>query len=130
MSEASERPTERPKILFVDDDPQLLAGLRSVLRADRARWDISFAQGSDDALAQLAAARYDAVVSDMRMPGLDGAELLALVKQRVPAARRVILSGSADSDDALRASAIADAVLTKPCPVRELRAAIERLLAK
>jgi CheY-like chemotaxis protein len=120
----------RPKILFVDDDPQLLAGLRSVLRVDRDRWDMAFVPGATAALAELAAQPFDAVVSDMRMPGLDGAELLALVRERAPGTRRVILSGSADADDAQRANAIADEVLTKPCPVRELRAAIEKLLKR
>lgn len=120
----------RPKILFVDDDPQLLAGLRSVLRVDRDRWDMAFVPGATAALAALDAAPFDAVVSDMRMPGLDGAELLALVRERAPGTRRVILSGSADADDAQRANAIADEVLTKPCPVRELRAAIEKLLTR
>jgi len=118
----------RPRILFVDDDPSILAGLKNVLFLDRKRWDLAFANGAEAALAELAVAPFDAVVSDMRMPGMDGAELLVRVRDLAPAARRLILSGSADADDMERAQAAAEEVLTKPCTARVLRGTLERLL--
>lgn len=120
---------ERKRILFVDDEPAVLAGLQAAFRRDRERWDMVFVHGSDAALAQLAVGAFDAVVSDMRMPGLDGAGLLGHVEQFSPQTRRIVLSGSADSLDAVRAAAAAHEVLTKPCSARAVRATLERLLA-
>ena len=118
----------KQRIMFVDDDASILAGLRGVLRKDRERWDMVFAAGSDAALAELAQGSFDVIVSDMRMPGIDGAALLEEVKQRSPATIRIMLSGSVDPDAMERASYSVDELLGKPCDARTLRAAIERLL--
>jgi CheY-like chemotaxis protein len=120
----------KKRILFVDDDPSILAGLKGVLFRDRKRWDMVFAQGGDAAIAELDAGTFDAVVSDMRMPGIDGAMLLERVRRLAPQTRRVILSGSADADDVQRAAAAAEEVLTKPCDAVTLRGTLERLLAR
>jgi CheY-like chemotaxis protein len=120
---------ERKRILFVDDEPAVLAGLQAAFRRDRERWDMVFAPGSDAAVAMLATAEFDAVVSDMRMPGMDGAGLLDHVQNTSPQTRRIMLSGSTDSQDAMRAAAAAEEVLTKPCSARTVRATLERLLA-
>ena len=118
----------RPRILFVDDDPSILAGLKNVLFSDRKRWELAFANGPEAALAEIEACPFDAVVSDMRMPGMDGAELLQRIRETAPATRRLILSGSADADDMERAQAAAEEVLTKPCTARVLRATLEKVL--
>ena len=118
----------KQRIMFVDDDASILAGLRGVLRKDRERWDMVFAAGSDAALSELEQGSFDVVVSDMRMPGIDGAALLEEVKQRSPATIRIMLSGSVDPDAMERASYSVDELLGKPCDARTLRAAIERLL--
>jgi CheY-like chemotaxis protein len=122
--------SELKRILFVDDDPSILAGLKGVLFRDRKRWDMVFAQGGEAAIAELDTGSFDVIVSDMRMPGIDGAMLLERVRKLAPATRRVILSGSADADDVQRAAAAAEEVLTKPCDARTLRATLERLLAR
>ena len=74
------------RILFVDDDPNVLTGLRNVLRSRRREWDMVFAIGPEEALAKLAETPFDVVVSDMRMPRIDGAALLTKVKQLQPRA--------------------------------------------
>jgi CheY-like chemotaxis protein len=120
--------TERKRILFVDDEPAVLAGLQAAFRRDSERWDMVFAPGSDAAVAVLATGEFDAVVSDMRMPGMDGAGLLDHVRHTSPQTRRIMLSGSTDSQDAMRAAPAAEEVLTKPCTARAVRATLERLL--
>ena len=118
----------KQRIMFVDDDVSILAGLRGVLRRERDRWDMVFAAGADAALAELEQGPFDVVVSDMRMPGIDGAELLERVQRRSPATIRIMLSGSVDPLAITRASFAVDELLGKPCDARTLRETIDRLL--
>ena len=114
----------KKRILFVDDDPSLLAGLQNVLNRDRKRWDMTFALGGELALEYIGTSRFDVVVSDMRMPVVDGAAVLAVVKRRAPDTFRVMLSGS----DCESVAADAHELLVKPCSATTLRATLERLL--
>lgn len=115
-------------ILFVDDEQDILDGLRSVLRCERARWRMSFALGGEAALAALEAGTFDVIVTDMRMPGMDGLALLEAVRDRHPSVARVVLSGQADLPVVMSASAIAHQYLVKPCEPESLRAVVERAL--
>lgn len=114
------------RILFVDDEPNVLHGLQRMLRSQREEWEMSFAQGGEAALAMMAAAPFDVIVSDMRMGGMDGATLLAQVRERFPEVIRIILSGHADLNAAFRAVPVAHQFLGKPCDSSTLRVAIER----
>lgn len=114
------------RILFVDDEPNILDGLQRTLRAQRQEWEMAFAPGGEAALAMLAAAPFDVVVSDMRMPGMDGAALLEIVRQQYPSMLRIILSGYTETDASLRAVPVAHQFLHKPCEPKALRAAIDR----
>lgn len=116
-------------ILFVDDEPHLLAGLRRMLRFKRDEWDMAFAAGGEEALALSAGRPFDVVVSDMRMPGMDGAALLAEIRRRHPATSRIILSGHADRASIISAIGPTQQYLSKPCDVDVLVAALERVLA-
>ncbi|MCA9512398.1 MAG: response regulator [Myxococcota bacterium] len=120
---------DKPRLLFVDDEPDVLGALRQSLRRERRRWDIDFAQGGPAALERLAAAPFDVVVTDMRMPEMDGAELLSRVKRDHPGAVRLVLSGQADERHALRSISSAHLWLSKPCPHHELVDALERAIA-
>ena len=125
-SRLSESGTASPRVLFVDDDAQVLGGLRNVFRKQRDRWDMVFALGGPDGLDQIDAASFDVVISDMRMPQLDGAALLGRVRERDPTTIRMILSGFADREAMARAIPVAQRFFDKPCDFRGLRAAIER----
>jgi response regulator RpfG family c-di-GMP phosphodiesterase len=81
-------------LLAVDDEPNILAALRRVFRA--TGWRILTAATAEEALALLAAQPVDAVLSDMRMPGVDGVQLLEQVSQRWPRTARLLLTGQAD----------------------------------
>lgn len=118
---------ERKHILFVDDERNILQGLQDLLRKQRNQWDMAFALGAQAALDELARAPFDVVVSDMRMPGMDGAELLARVKEQYPSVARIVLSGHADRDAIVRALPVAHQYLSKPCSAETLRSTIERV---
>lgn len=117
------------RILFVDDEQHLLSGLRRLLRPKRDAWEMSFALGATEALEMLASQPVDVVVSDMKMPGIDGAQLLAQVRRLYPQTARMILSGHADRMSIISAVGPTHQFLAKPCDVNILVAAIERVLA-
>lgn len=114
------------RILFVDDESRILEGLRRILRGQRDEWEMVFAEGSEAACAQLSAAPFDVIVTDMRMPGMDGAALLAQVKDMHPEVVRIILSGQTESEAAYRAVAVAHQFLSKPCDVETIRHVVAR----
>lgn len=120
---------EPKRILFVDDDRSLLDGLRDALRPYRHEWTMSFVTNGEDALAALQATDHDVVVSDLRMPGLDGATLLERVRRQCPAAVRIVLSGHADIGMVARAAAAAHRLIAKPCETEELALVIRRSCA-
>jgi HD-like signal output (HDOD) protein len=114
------------RILFVDDEPKLLEGLQRMLRPQRKRWDMAFATSGAEALSILETGRFDIIVTDMRMPGMDGAQLLEHVQTRFPAVIRVVLSGYVEREAALRAAPVAHQFLAKPCDPAMLLAVLER----
>lgn len=114
------------KILFVDDDPRILDGLRRMLRGQRHEWDMDFAESGKVALELLSKDPYDVIVSDMRMPGMDGAELLTRVQEEHPSTVRIVLSGHAELEAALRAVPVAHQFLSKPCESDVIRNVVDR----
>jgi len=114
------------RILFVDDEPRVLEGLQRLLRPQRKQWTMAFATSGQEALSILESGRFDMIVTDMRMPGMDGAELLEHVQRRFPAMIRVVLSGYVERDAAVRAVPVAHQFLAKPCDPNLLAAALER----
>jgi HD-like signal output (HDOD) protein len=117
------------RVLFVDDEQELLEGLRDLLRPRRREWRMDFALGAHAALDKLDEHTYDVVITDMRMPGMDGAALLAEVQQRQPNAIRVVLSGYAEAAAVMRAARVAHRFIGKPCDPAELTRMIERSVA-
>jgi HD-like signal output (HDOD) protein/CheY-like chemotaxis protein len=117
------------RILFVDDEPRILDGLARMLHPLRAEWNMTFARGSEEAIAALEKEPFDAIVSDMRMPVTDGVQFLALVRERWPATIRLVLSGHAEVEASLRAVPVAHQFLSKPCDAETLRETVRRVLA-
>ncbi len=112
-------------ILFVDDESQILDALRDSLRPYRHVWKMWFAQGGEAAKDLLAYNSYDVVVTDLRMPRVDGAQLLTHVKRVQPTATRVVLSGAAPPELSERVSHVAHFMLSKPCSGEELHTVLE-----
>ncbi len=119
----------KKRVLFVDDQPNVLAGLRRALRGLRHEWDMEFAEGGEAALQLLSQRPFDAVVSDMRMPGIDGTQLLERVKQEYPDTVRIVLSGQSDQAAIMRTVGPAHQYLTKPCQVETLKSTVARACA-
>lgn len=117
------------RILFVDDEPDLLRGLKRAFRSKRKEWDMCFAESGAQALEIMAEASVDLVVSDMRMPEMDGAVLLEQVQEKYPSTVRFILSGQADEDSTLRAVGVSHQFWAKPCDLETLGAMITKLFA-
>ena len=74
----------KKRILFVDDEPMVLQGLQRMLRHMRTDWDMAFVESGSKALDLMAQTPCDVVVSDMRMPGMNGAQLLTEVMSATP----------------------------------------------
>jgi len=114
------------RILFVDDEQRVLENLRKTLAPQEGQWEMKFAQGSEQALTLLDAAPFDVIVSDIQMPGTDGAALLNTVCQKFPGMVRIVLSSQNELEGALRAVPVAHQFLVKPCDLNTLRVAVER----
>jgi putative nucleotidyltransferase with HDIG domain len=112
------------RILFVDDEPNVLSGLRRMLRPLRQEWSAEFAEGGAKALAAMEQAPFDVLVTDMRMPGMTGAELMEEVRRRHPHVVRILLSGQCDEASSLRALQVAHQMLSKPCGAEALKATV------
>lgn len=119
----------RKQILFVDDEPNILEGLRRALYPLRQEWELSFASNGEAALAKLAQQPFDVVISDMRMPGMNGAEFLAKVQQHYPRVVRIIMSGYADQDSVLKSVIPTHQYLLKPYDTQTLQEIVGRATA-
>lgn len=120
--------TERLRIVFVDDEPHILKGLQRSLSEYDDHYDFAFYASASAALEGLEQHPADVIVTDMRMPGMDGAQLLQEVRRRHPAIIRVILSGFAEAGSVLKTVAVAHVYLAKPCDTDALFGAITRPL--
>jgi HD-like signal output (HDOD) protein len=120
--------TSSKRILFVDDEPALLDGLRGRLRSLRSRWDMVFVESASRAIAELELRPFDVVVSDMRMPNIDGSQLLATIAERWPATIRIVLSGHVQEEQSARLLTSAHQFLSKPCTAQQLENVIDRCI--
>ncbi|MBA4394227.1 MAG: two-component system response regulator, partial [Desulfobacca sp.] len=121
--------TKKLKIIFVDDEPQILKGLQRMLHFLRKEWEMKFVEGGAEALSLLQEEPCDVIVTDMRMPGMDGVQLLSQVKTLFPEMIRLVLSGYSDKEMVLQAVPLAHQYLAKPCDPQTLILAIKRASA-
>ncbi len=122
-------PLERCAVLFVDDDPRVLQGLRRMLHAERHHWDLQFAASGREALACLERNLFDALVTDLRMPDMDGVELLTVAMAHHPNVARIVLSGEIDPSAGFKTVRCAHQFIAKPCDAETLKTAISRAFA-
>lgn len=115
------------KLLFVDDEPNILQGMRRMLRSMRKEYKMFFAEGGRQALDLMRDESIDVVVSDMRMPGMDGAQLLTEVREQYPETIRIMLTGQADEDSILKTVGIVHQFLAKPCDPEQLKSLLNNL---
>jgi len=113
-------------LLFVDDEPNVVFGLKRMLRPLRNEWNFHFALSGEEALDILDVTNIDIVVSDMKMPNMNGEELLRRVKEKYPSVIRFILSGHSDMDLSLKASRIVHQFISKPIEAEQLKDKISK----
>ncbi|MBN2724529.1 MAG: HDOD domain-containing protein [Deltaproteobacteria bacterium] len=116
------------RILFVDDELNVLNGLRRMLRPMRDIWEMSFAVSGEQALKLMKIIKFEVIVSDMRMPEMNGAELLTEVMKLYPETVRIVLSGHSDIELVLKSILPAHQYLSKPCDGAKLKDVVERAL--
>ncbi len=114
------------RVLFVDDEPRVLEGLKRMLRPKRNEWQMTFVGSAQAALDALKAEPCEVVVTDMRMPGMSGAELLEVVQREYPDTIRLILSGQAETESVMKALGVSHQFLSKPCDAEILQGTIAR----
>jgi two-component system, response regulator, stage 0 sporulation protein F len=128
MSEASARP---PAVLLVEDEPAILMILRRVLRDVVGSHDIILVEGGAEALEQLALRPVPVLITDYRMPGIDGMQLTRAIKAAWPATRIIMITADLGADvEALAYAAGVDFFLVKPFPVEDLRQIVRAALGE
>ena len=118
------------RLLFVDDEPMVLDGLRRALWTMRNEWEMSFVSSGAAALEALDREAFDAIVTDMQMPSMDGAQLLETVKETHGDLVRIVLSGQSKKETILRSIAPAHQFLSKPCNMQELKTRLNQAFTR
>jgi len=112
------------RIVFVDDEVYVLQAMQRAMHGMRQDWNMEFLPSGAAALDSLAKSPAEVIVSDMRMPGMDGWQLLAEVKKLHPQTVRLVLSGHADPGAIMRSVGTAHQYIAKPCDSATLKSAI------
>lgn len=123
--------TAQIRVLFVDDEPRVLDGLKRALRAYSETWSLHFASSPEEALATFGESPFDVVVSDLAMPGMNGIEMVLKMRQMHDRTAFIMLTGTADLPHAVAAINQAQVFrfFTKPCATPLLVEGIEAALA-
>lgn len=119
-----------PHILFVDDEKQVLDSLKRVFR--KLPYEVQCANSGQEGLDQIAESTFDVIISDMRMPGMSGADFLMAVAETNPTVKRILLTGYSDNESTIKAinKGKIDAYLEKPVDISVLTSQIDLLLAE
>ena len=114
------------RILFVDDEEMVLRMLRLAVASMKEQWEVSFAGSGHEALELMTRRTFDIVISDMRMPGMTGAQLLNEIFRLYPATFRVILTGFVEHDKVMEAVGTAHQFLAKPFELESIKELLHR----
>jgi DNA-binding NarL/FixJ family response regulator len=120
----------RPRILLVDDDPSVLRALWRMLKNCRPDFKINGAANAAEALEALSELHYDAVITDLQMPGGGGQAVLGALVEHHPETARIVHSSQLESPDTAELRAMAHAVLAKPASESELVHSLESAFLK
>lgn len=120
--------SNKVRVLFVDDEPNVLAAIRRMLRSKHKEWEMAFAESGEDALLLFQKKAFDVIVSDIRMPKMDGADLLQNVKDSYPSTIRIALSGQVGLNEVVRSIRAVHQYISKPCDAEDLIEKIESAL--
>lgn len=115
-------------ILFVDDEVRIIRGIRRMMFDMRSDWEMYFVTSGQEALEIFEREHIDVIVSDMRMPGMDGGELLYKVMEISPETIRIILSGFSEQESTLRTVKVAQQFVSKPTNGETLISTVQRSL--
>ncbi len=116
----------KTNILFVDDEVNILQALKRMLHTYRQEWEMTFCSNSEAALGLLRDQHYDVLVTDIRMPHVDGSRLLFESFLYQPETMRCVLSGYADRDQAVNVAGTAHQFLSKPCTKEAIECMVQR----
>ncbi len=115
------------KILFVDDDQNLLDGLKRGFYFDSKNWYTAYVNSGLNALDKLSKEPFDIVVTDVRMPEMNGVELLLKIRELYPNIVRIILSGFSDKETYKNALNVAHHYMSKPCKLEDLKSLFKKI---
>lgn len=119
----------KKRILFVDDELSMLNLFQVMFEPMKEEWEIFVSQSGEEALGLLDKHSFKAVISDMRMPGMNGTEFLQKVIQRSPNTARFILSGYSDQEQVAQSIGAAHQFLHKPCSFASLKTTLTQVCA-
>lgn len=117
----------KTRILFVDDEPSMLRVLKLALRSMTETWDMEFVGSGLEAVTLVDQRKFDVVVTDMRMPDMNGAQLLNHVLRHHPHMVRIVLSGYADLNEVVTSVGLTHQFLEKPCGLDDLKDCLKRV---
>jgi len=114
------------RVLFVDDDAMLIRGLKRSAEEFLEDWDIEFVTSGMEAVKLFSKRSYDAIITDLRMPDMDGIQLLEFVRREYPFTMRFILSGNTKDAPMMQSIQLVHQIIPKPCDVEKMRVIVDR----
>jgi len=116
------------RILFVDDESNVLSGIKRHVKVMQDEWHVSFATSAKQALEIIALKPVDVLVTDIRMPGMNGVELIQKVQESYPSTIPIAVSGYCSTSDAVSLLKSGIRFFSKPCDIEKLVSLIRHVL--
>lgn len=116
------------KVLLVDDNPNVLYSFKRALHSGSNQWIILTAESAADALEVMSQESVDIIISDLRMPVMDGVTLLGIVSKQSPSTLRIAITGDADPVLCQQATLVAHQFIAKPIVPQELARIINQAI--
>lgn len=120
---------DKLRVIFIDDEPNVLNALRRMLRGKRGEWDMCFVQSGREALEKLAEENFDVMVSDIKMPEMSGDQLLEETRRLYPSTIRIALSGQVSLEEVVSGIKSVHQYVSKPCKTEDLIEIIEKTIS-